>query len=67
VNTDTNSHEMRLPLLNFVGEASFGVQISSDVLHKRTGLNSTLELSASDFAMWVFRDLQARRLVEELR
>jgi GTPase-associated system helical domain len=64
-NVDIN--ETRLPLLHFVGEASLGSKTSSDTLRKRTGIESSLDLSAGDFAMWVFRDLQARRLVEELR
>lgn len=67
LSTTTDSSEMRLPLVHFVGEASVGTELSSDTLYKRAGIESTLELSAGDFAMWVFRDLQARRLVEELQ
>jgi GTPase-associated system helical domain len=67
LSTNSDANKQRLPLLHFVGEASAGVELSSDALCKHAGIESTLNLSAGDFAMWVFRDLQARRLVEELR
>lgn len=59
--------EMRLPLLGLVVDASGGVAPSEEIFHSRAGLDISLKLSSGEFAMWVFRDLQARRLVEVLR
>jgi hypothetical protein len=60
-----NTDEMRWTLLNLVTEALGGAEMSAEEIRTRTGLDSELELSAGEFAMWIFRDLQARRLVEE--
>ncbi len=62
----STTDDTRLPLIDLVGEASTGSKLSSDALRKRTGIDMTLELTAAEFSMWVFRDLQARRLVEDL-
>lgn len=61
------TNDLRLPLLDLVGAASTGRQVSAEVLRSRAGIEGNLELSAAEFAMWVFSDLQARRLVEVLR
>lgn len=57
----------RSPLLDLVAEASTGRMISSDALRSRAGIDGELSLSPAEFAMWVFRDLQARRLTKEVR
>jgi len=59
--------EMRLPLLGLVVDASGGVAPSEEIFRSRAGLDISLKLSSGEFAMWVFRDVQARRLVEVLR
>jgi len=59
--------EMRVPLLSLVGDASHGAEQTEKVFLSRAGLDSSLELTPGEFAMWVFRDIQAKRLVEELR
>lgn len=61
------NHNVRLPLIDLVGEASAGNEVTSDMLLSRAGVNGALKLSSAEFAMWVFRDLQARRLVLELQ
>ena len=55
----------RVPLLELVSEAAAGSALTKDEIAARSGVDADLQLSAADFAMWVFRDLQARRLVEE--
>ncbi len=57
----------RLPLIDIVGEACTGADITAEALRSRAGIDAMLELSPAEFAMWIFRDLQARRLIEELR
>jgi hypothetical protein len=59
--------EMRLPLLGLVVDASGGVVPTEEIFRSRTGLDISLKLFSGEFAMWVFRDIQARRLVEVLR
>lgn len=58
---------MRLSLLGLVVDASGGAAPSEEIFRSRAGLDISLKLSSGEFAMWVFRDLQARRLVEVLR
>jgi len=58
---------MRQPLLGLVIEASSGIKPTAENFRSLTGLDISLKLSSGEFAMWVFRDLQARRLVDELR
>jgi hypothetical protein len=57
----------RQPLLDLVVDASGGIEPSEGNSRLRTGLDISLKLSSGEFAMWVFHDLQARRLVEELK
>ena len=59
--------DSNVPLLCLVAEASSGGRFSSEGLRLRSGIDGDMSLSAAEFAMWVFRDLQARRLVDELR
>ena len=56
-----------VPLLCLVAEASTGRRVQLEQLHLRAGVDGNKDLSASEFAMWIFRDVQARRLVDELR
>jgi hypothetical protein len=58
--------DMRVSLLDLVEEACTGRTISSEILRSRTGIDGALKLFPAELAMWVFRDLQARRLVKEL-
>ena len=57
----------RQPLVDLVGEAATGSRISHDSIRQRTGVDPLLVLSPGEFSMWVFRGIQARRLVEALR
>ena len=46
--------------------------IRGDVVHAkdlpgRAGIDPELELTLPEYAMWTFRDMQARRLVEEIK
>ena len=59
--------DLCVPLLCLVGEACTGGRPSSEDLRLRAGIDGTIKLSAAEFAMWIFRDLQARRLVDKLR
>lgn len=61
------NNDGRLPLLALVGEATMGRRVTAEVLRSRAGIEEALGLSAGEFAMWVFADLQAHRLVEALR
>jgi hypothetical protein len=63
---NSTTNEVRSPLLGLVGEASTGSRIPAEVLRLRAGVDGALQLSPAEFATWVFRDLQARRLVEGL-
>ena len=56
----------RIPLLRVVTAAIAGERVERADVNPRTGIDPGLEVSLSDFSMWMFRDLQARRLVEEL-
>ena len=56
-----------VPLLSIVSQACLGRSVSAEELRSRAGLDGTKLLSAGEFAMWVFRDLQAKRLVDDLR
>ena len=62
--TTTNG---RVPLFELVIKAIAGKQVAREDVSGRTGINPGLELSLPGFSMWMFRDIQARRLVEELR
>ncbi len=57
----------RVPLVTLVGEAAKGYTVSRETVRSRTGVDGSLTLSSADFAMWIFRDLQAHRLLETLR
>ena len=67
ITDSTTTEELCVPLLSFVGQASNGNPVSLGDLRTRAGVDGSIELSAGEFSMWVFRDIQARRLVDELR
>ena len=50
-----------------VAKAIGGNRVTRKAVRGRTGIDPGLELSFPDFSMWMFRDIQARRLVEELK
>ena len=64
---DTTTANGRVPLLELVAKAIGGHRVTRKEVRGRTGNDSGLELSLPDFSMWMFRDIQARRLVEELK
>jgi GTPase-associated system helical domain len=59
--------EMRQPLSELALEAIHGTQIKSKEVQTRTGIDPSLKLTLPDFSMWMFRDFQARKLVEEIK
>ena len=65
--SDETSKRARRPLLDLAGEAARGSEISPADVRSRTGVDPTLKLTLQEFAMWIFRDLQARRLVEDIK
>lgn len=56
--------ESCVPLLSIVAEVSGGGRVSRDELRARSGVDGEKIISAGEFAMWVFHDLQARRLAD---
>lgn len=56
-----------VPLQCLAAEASHGRDISEEELRFRAGIDGTVLLSAGELAMWIFRDSQARRLVDDLQ
>ncbi len=65
--SDETSKRARMPLLDLATEAARGSEISPGDVRSRTGVDPALKLTLQEFAMWIFRDLQARRLVEEIK
>lgn len=59
-----NTSEGRVPLLEIVAEVAGGRSISEDDLRGRAGVDPALMLEPSELAMWLFRELQARRIAE---
>lgn len=55
----------RVPLFDIVAKTIGGNRREPGEVRSRTGIESGLELSLPHFSMWMFRDIQARRLVEE--
>ena len=64
---DVTTTDGRVPLIQLVAKAIDGHPIAREEVSGTTGIDPELEISVPDFSMWVFRDIQARRLVEELR
>ena len=57
----------RMPFVELVASAISGENITSGDLRGKAGIDPALELSIPEFAMWTFRDIQARRLVEAVK
>ena len=64
---DTTTTNGRVPLFALVAKAIGGNRVAREDVSGRTGIDPGLEISLPDFSMWMFRDIQARRLTEELR
>ena len=64
---DTTITNGRVSLFELVAKAIAGNRVTREDVSGRTGIDPGLEISLPDFSMWMFRDIQARRLVEELR
>ena len=64
---DRETPEGRAPLFEVVREAIRGHRVTREDVSGRTGVHPELEISLPNFSMWMFRDIQARRLVEGLR
>ena len=64
---DTTTTNGRVPLFALVAKAIGGNRVGREDVSGRTGIDPGLKLSLPDFSMWMFRDIQARRLTEELR
>ena len=65
--SDSMTDDSYVPLLRLVADASTGRRVSLQEIHSRAGVDGNKDLSVPEFAMWIFRDLQAQRLVDELR
>ena len=59
--------DARWALVDMVGEAARGARVLPEVVRSRTGIDAALALSPAELSMWVFRGVQANRLVESLR
>lgn len=62
--TTGDKNESRTLLLEIVAEVAGGSNISEDDVTGRAGVDPGLMLDSSELAMWLFRELQARRLSE---
>ena len=62
-----SNNKMRQPLSELTIEAINGIEISDENVLTRTGINPSLELTFPEFAMWTFRDFNARRLIEGIK
>lgn len=58
-------HEGRRPLLETVEAVVHGAPLSAGEISIRTGLSEDLQITLPEFAMWCFRNLQARDLSEQ--
>lgn len=59
-----DSYVGRVPLLQLVASVVAGNTVSADDLRLRAGVDPDLALEPAELAMWVFRELQARRIAE---
>ena len=60
------SNEGRVLLLNVVADTVSGSPFTKATVQARAGVKIDLQLTPADFAMWMFREIQAHRMVEEL-
>ena len=56
----------RAALIELIAGATAGDALPMDIVQFQAGVKPDLQLTPPDFAMWMFREIQARRLVEEL-
>ena len=64
---NTTTAKGRVPLWDLVAQTVTGNPAESHDVNRKTGIDPELQLSLPDFSMWMFRDIQACRLVKELR
>lgn len=64
--TGASTHA-RIALTAILADVSRGAKISGESIKDRTGLDPSLKLTPGELAMWIFRCIQADRLVETLR
>jgi hypothetical protein len=62
---EPQQHEGRRPLLETVEAVIHGPSLAAGELTNRTGLPEDLQITLPEFAMWCFRNLQARDLSEQ--
>ena len=60
------TNEVRVTLLELAIKATGGSIVSADAIRSRVGVDNELALTPADFSMWLFQELQARRIIEEL-
>ena len=63
---DATTSDGRIPLLQLVTTFISGNPLPREQVRPMTGVDPGLSISLPDFSMWMFRDIQARRLVEEV-
>lgn len=62
----TTTNGGRVPLVGLISRATAGTTLSKKIVRAQTGIDPDLRMTPSDFAMWIFREILASRLVEEL-
>lgn len=60
------NNEGRVPLVELVAKAAAGTAVSTDLIQARAGIEPDLQLTPADLAMWIFREIQAYRMLKEL-
>ena len=66
ITADGGVSDGRASLFSIVAQIVKGDQIRNEYVSTKTGIDPSLEIPLPDFSMWLFRDIQARRLVEGL-
>lgn len=62
----TTTNEGRVPLAELVFEAAAGTSLTTNLIQARAGIDPDLQLTPAEFAMWIFREIQAHRMLKEL-
>ena len=57
----------RVPFFELVANTIGGNPVEAGDVSPTTGIDLGLEISLPEFSMWMFRDIQARKLVEEFK
>ena len=65
--SSASNSTMRMPLIELIVEATSGSVGTVEKILSITGIAPSLEVGLADFSVWIYRGLQARRLVETLR